>query len=199
MLKGGAVAAGALSAPMIANARTAAWRFQSAWPAKDIFHEHTNDFAKKVSGMAGGRLNIELLPADAVVPAFQLLEAVGMNLSKTERLIVSQVISSSLADRCNGPRSSSSSWPIFIPLLDNFGVDPLFFGLLVALNLQTAFLSPPVAMSASCLQGVGSPHVTLNQIFAGMLPSMGSRWSPSSCSTSCRPLVCGCLWLPVAA
>ena len=62
--------------------------------------------------------------------------------------------------------------PIFIPLLDNFGVDPLFFGLLVALNLQTAFLSPPVAMAAFYLKGVSPPHVTLNQIFAGMLPFM---------------------------
>jgi TRAP-type mannitol/chloroaromatic compound transport system permease large subunit len=63
--------------------------------------------------------------------------------------------------------------PIFIPLLPHFGVDPLFFGLLVALNLQTAFLSPPVAMAAFYLKGVSPPHVTLNQIFAGMMPFMG--------------------------
>ncbi len=63
--------------------------------------------------------------------------------------------------------------PIFIPLLPKFGVDPLFFGLLVALNLQTAFLSPPVAMAAFYLKGVSPKHVTLNQIFAGMLPFMG--------------------------
>jgi TRAP-type mannitol/chloroaromatic compound transport system permease large subunit len=63
--------------------------------------------------------------------------------------------------------------PIFIPLLVKFNVDPLFFGLLVALNLQTAFLSPPVAMAAFYLKGVSPPHVTLNQIFAGMLPFMG--------------------------
>ena len=62
--------------------------------------------------------------------------------------------------------------PIFIPLLPHFGIDPLFFGLLVALNLQTAFLSPPVAMAAFYLKGVSPPHVTLNQIFAGMLPFM---------------------------
>jgi TRAP-type mannitol/chloroaromatic compound transport system permease large subunit len=62
--------------------------------------------------------------------------------------------------------------PIFLPLLGHFDVDPLFFGLLVALNLQTAFLSPPVAMSAFYLKGVAPPHVTLNQIFAGMLPFM---------------------------
>ena len=62
--------------------------------------------------------------------------------------------------------------PIFIPLLPHFHVDPLFFGLLVALNLQTAFLSPPVAMAAFYLKGVSPPHVTLNQIFAGMMPFM---------------------------
>ena len=62
--------------------------------------------------------------------------------------------------------------PIFIPLLAHFNIDPLFFGLMVALNLQTAFLSPPVAMAAFYLKGVAPPHVTLNQIFAGMLPFM---------------------------
>ena len=62
--------------------------------------------------------------------------------------------------------------PIFIPLLARFNIDPLFFGLLVALNLQTAFLSPPVAMAAFYLKGVAPPHVTLNQIFAGMMPFM---------------------------
>ncbi len=63
--------------------------------------------------------------------------------------------------------------PIFLPLLPHFGIDPLFFGLLVALNLQTAFLSPPVAMAAFYLKGVSPPHVTLNAIFAGMMPFMG--------------------------
>jgi len=77
MLKGAAVAAGAMSAPMIASAQTATLRFQSTWPAKDIFHEYANDFAKKVNDMASGRLKIEVLPSGAVVPAFQLLEAVA--------------------------------------------------------------------------------------------------------------------------
>ena len=63
--------------------------------------------------------------------------------------------------------------PIFIPLLGHFHIDPLFFGLLVALNLQTAFLSPPVAMAAFYLKGVSPPHVTLNAIFAGMMRFMG--------------------------
>lgn len=79
LLKGAAVAAGAMSAPMLATAQTApiSLRFQSTWPAKDIFHEYAQDFAKKVNDMAGGRLKIEVLPAGSVVPAFQLLDAVS--------------------------------------------------------------------------------------------------------------------------
>ena len=73
-------AAGALATPMIAVAQTTSLRFQSTWPAKDIFHEYANDFAKKVNDMAGGRLKIEVLPSGAVVPAFQLLEAVNKGL-----------------------------------------------------------------------------------------------------------------------
>ncbi|ABE45944.1 TRAP transporter substrate-binding protein [Polaromonas sp. JS666] len=80
LLKGAAMAAGAgaMSAPMLATAQTTTTlRFQSTWPSKDIFHEYANDFAKKVNDMAGGKLKIEVLPAGAVVPAFQLLEAVN--------------------------------------------------------------------------------------------------------------------------
>ena len=73
----GAVASGGLAAPMISKAQTVSLRFQSTWPAKDIFHEYATDFAKKVNDMAGGRLKIEVLPAGSVVPAFQLLDAVN--------------------------------------------------------------------------------------------------------------------------
>ena len=73
----GSVAAGGLAAPMISKAQTVNLRFQSTWPAKDIFHEYANDFAKKVNDMAGGRLKIEVLPSGSVVPAFQLLDAVN--------------------------------------------------------------------------------------------------------------------------
>ena len=62
---------------MVSNAQTTSLRFQSTWPAKDIFHEYAQDFARKVNDMAGARLKIEVLPAGAVVPAFQLLEAVS--------------------------------------------------------------------------------------------------------------------------
>ena len=78
LIKGVAVAAGAMSAPMLATAQTTtSLRFQSTWPAKDIFHEYANDFAKKVNDMASGKLKIEVLPSGSVVPAFQLLEAVN--------------------------------------------------------------------------------------------------------------------------
>jgi tripartite ATP-independent transporter DctM subunit len=63
--------------------------------------------------------------------------------------------------------------PIFLPLLDDFGVNPIFFGILVALNTQTAFNTPPVAMAAFYLKGVAPKHVELNQIFAGTLPFVG--------------------------
>jgi len=95
-----------------------------------------------------------------------------MNLSKTEFMLLSQVIIFILGWPLEWTEIIVIFMPIFVPLLDKFGVDPLFFGLLVALNLQTAFLSPPVAMAAFYLKGVAPPHVTLNQIFAGMMPFM---------------------------
>jgi TRAP-type mannitol/chloroaromatic compound transport system permease large subunit len=60
--------------------------------------------------------------------------------------------------------------PIFLPLLQHYGIDPLFFGVLIALNIQTSFLSPPVAMAPFYLKGVAPKHVTINQIFSGVMP-----------------------------
>ncbi len=113
--------------------------------------------------------------AFALLGGQELVEnwVLSMNLSKTQFLVLSQVIIFVLGWPLEWTEIIVIFMPIFIPLLDNFGVDPLFFGLLVALNLQTAFLSPPVAMAAFYLKGVCPPHVTLNQIFAGMLPFMG--------------------------
>ncbi|MEY3271639.1 MAG: putative periplasmic component [Pseudomonadota bacterium] len=73
----GAVGTAAMAAPMVSMAQTTTFRFQSTWPAKDIFHEYANDFAKKVNDMAGNRLRVEVLPSGSVVPAFQLLDAVN--------------------------------------------------------------------------------------------------------------------------
>ncbi|WP_096663952.1 TRAP transporter large permease [Polaromonas sp. AET17H-212] len=113
--------------------------------------------------------------AFALLGGQELVETwvLSMNLSKTQFLVMSQAIIFILGWPLEWTEIIVIFMPIFIPLLDNFGVDPLFFGLLVALNLQTAFLSPPVAMAAFYLKGVAPKHVTLNQIFAGMLPFMG--------------------------
>ncbi len=113
--------------------------------------------------------------AFALLGGQELVEqwVLGMNLTKTEFMILSQVIIFILGWPLEWTEIIVIFMPIFIPLLDHFGVDPLLFGLLVALNLQTAFLSPPVAMSAFYLKGVAPKHVTLNQIFAGMIPFMG--------------------------
>ncbi len=106
--------------------------------------------------------------AFALLGGQELVEkwVMSMNLSKTEFLVLSQVIIFILGWPLEWTEIIVIFMPIFIPLLD-------IFGLLVALNLQTAFLSPPVAMAAFYLKGVSPPHVTLNQIFAGMLPFMG--------------------------
>jgi TRAP-type mannitol/chloroaromatic compound transport system permease large subunit len=96
----------------------------------------------------------------------------GMDMTPVQFMILAQVVIFLLGWPLEWTEIIVIFMPIFIPLLPHFGIDPLFFGLLVALNLQTAFLSPPVAMAAFYLKGVSPPHVTLNQIFAGMLPFM---------------------------
>jgi TRAP-type mannitol/chloroaromatic compound transport system permease large subunit len=98
-------------------------------------------------------LSLDLTPLQFLILAQLIIFLLGWPLEWTEIIVIFM--------------------PIFIPLLPHFNIDPLFFGLLVALNLQTAFLSPPVAMAAYYLKGVSPPHVTLNQIFAGMIPFMG--------------------------
>jgi TRAP-type mannitol/chloroaromatic compound transport system permease large subunit len=96
----------------------------------------------------------------------------GMDLTPVQFMLLAQVIIFLLGWPLEWTEIIVIFMPIFIPLLGHFNIDPLFFGLLVAMNLQTAFLSPPVAMSAFYLKGVAPPHVTLNQIFLGMLPFM---------------------------
>lgn len=97
----------------------------------------------------------------------------GMDLTPLQFMILAQVVIFLLGWPLEWTEIIVIFMPIFVPLLQHFNIDPLFFGLLVAMNLQTAFLSPPVAMSAFYLKGVSPPHVTLNQIFLGMLPFMG--------------------------
>jgi len=113
--------------------------------------------------------------AFALLGGQQIIEqwVLGMGLTPVEFMLLAQILIFLLGWPLEWTEIIVIFMPIFIPLLANFGIDPLFFGLLVALNLQTAFLSPPVAMSAFYLKGVAPPGVTLNQIFLGMMPFMG--------------------------
>jgi TRAP-type mannitol/chloroaromatic compound transport system permease large subunit len=96
----------------------------------------------------------------------------GMNLSPTGFMIMAQLIIFFLGWPLEWTEIIVIFCPIFVPLLSHFDIDPILFGTMVAVNLQAAFLSPPVAMSAFYLKGVSPKHVTLNQIFAGMMPYM---------------------------
>jgi TRAP-type mannitol/chloroaromatic compound transport system permease large subunit len=113
--------------------------------------------------------------AFALLGGQQVIEkwVLSLGLTPVEFMLLAQIIIFLLGWPLEWTEIIVIFMPIFVPLLSQFGIDPLFFGLLVALNLQTAFLSPPVAMAAFYLKGVSPPHVTLNQIFIGMLPFMG--------------------------
>jgi tripartite ATP-independent transporter DctM subunit len=107
-----------------------------------------------------------LLGGQAVVEQFIL----GLNLSPTMFLLLTQVIIFLLGWPLEWTEIIIIFVPIFLPLLDDFGINPIFFGILVALNTQTAFNTPPVAMAAFYLKGVAPPHVQLTDIFNGALP-----------------------------
>jgi len=96
----------------------------------------------------------------------------SMNLTPVQFMILSQAIIFVLGWPLEWTEIIIIFVPIFLPLLKHFGIDPVLWGVLVFVNLQAAFLSPPVAMSAFYLRGVAPPHVTLNKIFAGMMPYM---------------------------
>ena len=96
----------------------------------------------------------------------------SLNLSPLQFMIISQAIIFILGWPLEWTEIIVIFVPIFLPLLKHFGIDPILWGVLVFVNLQAAFLSPPVAMSAFYLKGVAPPHVTINQIFAGMMPYM---------------------------
>ena len=95
---------------------------------------------------------------------------VSMDLSPITFLIMAQIIIFLLCWPLEWSEIIVIFVPIFLPMLPLFGVDPLFFGILVALNLQTSFMTPPMAMAAYYLKGVAPPHVQLIEIFKGVLP-----------------------------
>ena len=110
----------------------------------------------------------------AILGGQRLVEewVMSMNLTPIQFLLLSQAIIFVLGWPLEWTEIIVIFVPIFLPLLQHFQVDPLLWGVLVFVNLQAAFLSPPVAMSAFYLKGVSPPHVTINQIFAGMMPYM---------------------------
>jgi tripartite ATP-independent transporter DctM subunit len=107
-----------------------------------------------------------LLGGQQVIENFFL----ALNLSSTGFLVLTQFIIFLLGWPLEWTEIIIIFVPIFLPLLDDFHVDPIFFGILVALNTQTAFNTPPVAMAAFYLKGVAPPHVKLTDIFSGALP-----------------------------
>jgi TRAP-type mannitol/chloroaromatic compound transport system permease large subunit len=96
----------------------------------------------------------------------------SLNMSPIQFMILSQAIIFVLGWPLEWTEIIVIFVPIFLPLLKHFNIDPVLWGTLVFVNLQAAFLSPPVAMSAFYLKGVAPKHVTLNQIFNGMMPYM---------------------------
>ena len=94
----------------------------------------------------------------------------AMELTPTMFLILAQVIIFLLGWPLEWTEIIIIFVPIFLPLLKTFNIDPIIFGILVSLNIQTSFNTPPMAMAAYYLKGVAPPHVKLTEIFAGSLP-----------------------------
>jgi TRAP-type mannitol/chloroaromatic compound transport system permease large subunit len=110
----------------------------------------------------------------AILGGQALLErwVLSLDMSPVQFMILSQAIIFILGWPLEWTEIIIIFVPIFLPMLKHFNIDPVLWATLVFVNLQAAFLSPPVAMSAFYLKGVSPPHVTLNQIFAGMMPYM---------------------------
>jgi TRAP-type mannitol/chloroaromatic compound transport system permease large subunit len=110
----------------------------------------------------------------AILGGQALLESwvLSLNMSPVQFMILSQAIIFLLGWPLEWTEIIVIFVPIFLPMLKHFNIDPVLWGVLVFVNLQAAFLSPPVAMSAFYLKGVAPKHVTLNQIFSGMMPYM---------------------------
>ncbi len=130
------------------TARTAAmvcWLFVGSWTFSSVF---------------------SYLGGQQVVENFVL----GLNLTPVTFMLLTQFIIFLLGWPLEWTEIIIIFVPIFLPLLHHFNIDPVFFGVIVALNIQTSFLTPPMAMSCYYLKGVAPKHVTLNQIFAGAFP-----------------------------
>jgi len=124
------------------------WLFVGSWTFSSVFsylggHELIREFVQ----------TLKISPVQFLILAQFIIFLLGWPLEWSEIIIIFV--------------------PIFLPLLDHFGIDPLFFGILIALNLQTSFLTPPMAMSCYYLKGIAPPHIQLTTIFKGSLPFLG--------------------------
>ena len=142
---------GRLKEAVYLTAKTSAmvcWLFVGSWTFAAVFsylggHDLIHDWV----------LSMELSQVGFLILAQAIIFLLGWPLEWTEIIIIFV--------------------PIFLPMLATFDVDPLFFGILVALNLQTSFLTPPMAMAAYYLKGVAPPHIQLMEIFRGIMPYLG--------------------------
>ena len=157
----------------------AAGAFLMAWQAKSLNFQKIKEAvfltAKTTSMVCWLFVGSALFSAVfAILGGQHLVETwvMSMDLSPMQFLLLSQAIIFILGWPLEWTEIIVIFVPIFLPLLPHFGIDPMLWGVLVFVNLQAAFLSPPVAMSAFYLKGVSPAHVTINQIFAGMMPYM---------------------------
>jgi len=157
----------------------AAGAFLMAWQAKSLSFQKIKEavfLTSKTTSMVcwlfvGSALFSAVF---AILGGQRLVEewVMSMDLSPMQFLLLSQAIIFVLGWPLEWTEIIVIFVPIFLPLLAHFQIDPMLWGVLVFVNLQAAFLSPPVAMSAFYLKGVSPAHVTINQIFAGMMPYM---------------------------
>jgi hypothetical protein len=157
----------------------AAGAFLMAWSSKSLNFQKIKEAvfltAKTTSMVCWLFVGSALFSAVfAILGGQRLVETwvLAMNLTPIQFMLLSQAIIFVLGWPLEWTEIIVIFVPIFLPLLPHFGIDPMLWGVLVFVNLQAAFLSPPVAMSAFYLKGVSPSHVTINQIFAGMMPYM---------------------------
>ncbi len=157
----------------------AAGAFLMAWQAKTLNFQKIKEAvfltAKTTSMVCWLFVGSALFSAVfAILGGQRVVETwvLSMDLSPMQFLLLSQAIIFVLGWPLEWTEIIVIFVPIFLPLLQHFQIDPMLWGVLVFVNLQAAFLSPPVAMSAFYLKGVSPAHVTINQIFAGMMPYM---------------------------
>ncbi len=154
------------------------WAFLASWQAKltTMLKESVFLTAKTSTMVCWLFVGASIYSAAfSLLGGHQVVEewVLSLNMTPIQFLILSQLIIFLLGWPLEWTEIIVIFMPIFVPLLPHFGIDPLFFGILVALNLQTSFLSPPMAPSAFYLKGVAPPNVTLGQIFLGSMPFLG--------------------------